>query len=175
MVYLLNCVHSCVNTRVPVYLCLNRLPVSGNTRVKLLSRFLTAASRAHMVLGLSDTVKMDLHFLPLMMHPGRGGSAGMGRTRGNMLATESKRDHKTVLWWIHGIFSMLYLHNHSVPGLMSSSFAGPPSGWPTIVHCEENSNYDIIRAETSTYKVEDPEGDSRRNSAGAARRDIAAE
>ena len=40
----------------------------------------------------------------------------------------------------------------------------------------ENSNYDIIRAGTGTYKAEDPEGTSRRISAGEKdRRDFAAE
>lgn len=28
-----------------------------------------------------------------------------------------------------------YLHHHGVPGLISSSFSGPPSGLAAIVHC----------------------------------------
>ena len=62
--------------------------------------------------------------------------------------------------------STLCLHHHSVPGLIFSSFAGPPSDLATIVHCGGNSNYDIIRVESGTYKAENLEGTGGRISAG---------
>lgn len=32
--------------------------------------------------------------------------------------------------------STLFLHHHGIPGLIRSSFAGPPSGSAAIVQCE---------------------------------------